>query len=136
MKKPSNKQKIKEILDKANRKFAGRWMASEDMSYIFPVAEVVYTGKPGDAIPSDPEELPLAIQIRTFINDVDNVAWDTETPVEVGQNTRFYENPYAVESGLSGSCIKFITRAEARTFAGKLRKRLAGTLDKLDRVGP
>ena len=136
MAKQSNKQKIKQIVEKANRKFAGRWMASEDMSYIFPVAEVVYTGKPGDAIPENPEELPLALQIRTFINDVDNVAWDTETPVEVGRNTRFYENPYAVESGRYGSCIKFISRAEARKFTGKLRKRLVDTLAKLDKVGP
>jgi hypothetical protein len=134
MKKPSKKARIKEILEKANRKFAGRWVTADDVSYIFPVAEVVYTGKPGDEIPDDPERLPLAIRTTTFINELD-IPLGMQSVVETRENTVIHDNPYAIEAGCNTRCIeKFLTKAEARKFVGKIRKRLAEEIRKLDRL--
>lgn len=134
MKKPSNKSRIKEIVEKANRKFAGLWMAADDMTYIFRVDEIVYTGKSGDEIPDDPERLPLAIRTTTFINELD-IPLDMQSVVETRENTVIHDNPYAIEAGCNTRCIeKFLTKAEARKFIGKIRKRLAEEIRKLDRL--
>ena len=134
MKKPSNKSRIEEIVEKANRKFAGRWVAADDMSYIFPVAEIVYTGKPGDDIPDEPERLPLAIRTTTFINELD-IPLDMQSVVETRENTLLYDNPYAIAAGGDGRGVeKFLTKAEARKFVGKIRKRLVEEIRKLDRI--
>ena len=34
----------KQILHDANRRFQGKWMAAEDLSYIFPVTEIAFPG--------------------------------------------------------------------------------------------
>ena len=47
----------KQILHDANRRFRGKWMAALDLSYIFPVTEIKFTGNLPDD-PSDPERLP------------------------------------------------------------------------------
>lgn len=134
MKKPSKKARIKEILEKANRKFAGRWVAADDMSYIFPVDEVVYTGKPGDEIPDEPERLPLAIRTTTFINELD-IPLDMQSVVETRENTLLHDNPYAIAAGGDVQGVeKFLTKAETRKFVGKIRKRLAEEIRKLDRI--
>ena len=134
MKKPSNRARIKEIVEKANRTFAGRWVAADDMSYIYPVDEVVYTGKPGDDIPDEPERLPLAIRTTTFINELD-IPLDMQSVVETRENTLLYDNPYVIAAGGDVRGVeKFLTKAEARKFVGKIRKRLAEEIRKLDRL--
>lgn len=134
MKKPSNKEKIQKIVETANRKFAGRWVAADDMSYIFPVDEIVYTGKPGDEIPDEPGRLPLAIRTTIFVNELD-IPLDMQSVVETRENTLIYDNPYAIAAGGDGRGVeKFLTKAEARKFIGKIRKRLAEEIRKLDRL--
>jgi hypothetical protein len=109
-------------------------VAADDMSYIFPVAEVVYTGKPGDEIPDEPERLPLEIRTTTFINELD-IPLDMQSVVETGENTVIHDNPYAIAAGCNTCCAeKFLTKAEARKFIGKIRKRLAEEIRKLDRI--
>lgn len=134
MKKPSNKEKIQKIVEQANRKFAGRWMAVDDMTYIFRVDEIVYTGKPGDDIPDEPERLPLAIRTTTFINELD-IPLDMQSVVETRENTLLYDNPYVIAAGGDVRGVeKFLAKAEARKFVGKIRKRLAEEIRKLDRL--
>lgn len=134
MKKPSNKEKIQKIVETANRKFAGRWVAADDMSYIFPVDEIVYTGKPRDEIPDEPGRLPLAIRTTIFVNELD-IPLDMQSVVETRENTLIYDNPYAIAAGGDGRGVeKFLTKAEARKFIGKIRKRLAEEIRKLDRL--
>ena len=136
MKKQSNKEKIKQIVDRANRKFAGRWMAADDMTYIFRVEEIVYTGKPGDEIPDDPARMPLAIRANTFINELD-IPLDMRSVVETGDNMLCYDNPYVIAAGGDVNGVeKFLTKAEVRKFIGKLRKRLVAEIRKLDRIKP
>jgi hypothetical protein len=134
MKKSSNKEKIQKIVEKANCKFAGRWMAADDMTYIFRVDEIVYTGKSGDEIPDDPERLPLAIRATTFVNELD-IPLEMQSVVETGENAVIHDNPYAIATGGDVRCVeKFLTKAETRKFIGKIRKRLAEEIRKLDRL--
>jgi len=134
--KKNNSQRIKEILKKANRKFAGKWMSSEDNSYIFPVDSIVFTGDTGMELPGDLESLPLAIRVTRFVNDID-VPLSFGSIVETGQGTVFEDNPYAIEADGNKSCrygIKFITKTQASRFISRIRKRLMQEVTALDKL--
>lgn len=132
----NNSQGIKEILKKANRKFAGKWMSAEDNSYIFPVDSIVFTGDAGMELHGDLESLPLAIRVTRFVNDID-VPLSFGNIVETKQATVFEDNPYAIEADGNESCrygIKFITKTQADRFISRIRKRLMQEVTALDKI--
>ena len=122
----------KQLLHKANLRFQGRWMAAEDMSYIFPVTEILFPGKLPDD-PSDQEHLPLAIRTNTFIDSLDDFV-KVDNIVETSQNTTFHFNPYFVESHPGDHGIMFISQKQARDFIRKTREKLATQIDLIDPI--
>lgn len=140
--KKNNSQRIKEILKKANSKFAGKWMSAEDNSYIFPVDSIVFTGDTGMELHGDLESLPLAIRVTRFVNDID-VPLSLGGIVETGQDTVFEDNPYVIEADGNQRrregkhCrygITFITKKQASRFISKIRKRLMHEVTALDKI--
>lgn len=124
----------KQILIKANRRFQGKWMAAEDLSYIFPVNEILFTGNLPDD-PSDQERLPLAIHTDTFIDAIDDFV-KVDRIIETSQNTTFHNNPYYVESHPDASGIMFISKAKARKFIRNIREKLLEQAKLLAKVSP
>ena len=120
----------KQLLLDANKRFQGRWMAAEDLSYIFPVSKVSFPGNLPDD-PSDLQRLPLAIHAGLFIDSADDFVKVDEI-VETWHHTIFYDNPYYVESHPDARGIMFISRKQARDFIRKVRKKLADQIDLLD----
>lgn len=130
-----NEQKINRMLAAANRKFAGKWFIVEDRTFIGLVDRVVYNGKKTGKIPDDPRELPLHIHMSTFVNDCD-VPLNTSRIVDLHQNTTFDVNPYSMNSVNNNKfSIEFITKAEAKRFAGRIRYRLKAELAGLKEAG-
>jgi len=126
----------KQILINANLRFQNRWMAADDLSYIFPVDRISFTGKlPEDT--SDPETLPLAIHATTFIDSVDDYVKVGEI-VSRYQNTTFLSNPYYVERHPDDYCegIMFISKSQARKFIRNIREKLSSQLKILDEISP
>ena len=128
MSRPTKKQ----LLHKANLRFQGRWMAAEDMSYIFPVTEITFPGNLPDD-PSDLQNLPLAIRTNTFIDSLDDFVKVDEI-VENWHHTIFYDNPYYVESHPDAKGIMFISTKQARDFIRNVRKKLASQIDLLNPI--
>lgn len=124
----------KQILHEANRRFQGKWMAAEDLSYIFPVNEILFTGNLPDD-PSDTEHLPLAIRTDTFIDSIDDFVKVDEI-VENWHNTTFHFNPYFIESHPDSNGIMFISRKQARDFIRNTRKKLLRQAKLLVKVSP
>lgn len=126
----------KQILEQANKRFQNRWMAAEDMSYIFPVDRISFTGKLPEGT-SEPEILPLAIHATTFIDSVDDYA-KVDRIVEPGQNVTFHSNPYYVERRPDGyrEGIRFITKEQARKFIRNIREKLSAQMKLLDKLSP
>lgn len=127
MKKQSNRIKIEKLVARANRRFKGKWMAAEDMSYIFPVDAIVFRGKYTDEVPDDPEEVPLGIRVRKFINSVGEPI-KLDDIVETSARTCFDDNPYRIASygaacGRRGA-VMFIPKAKARQFAANIVRQL------------
>lgn len=127
MKKQSNRMKIEKLVARANRRFKGKWMAAEDMSYIFPVDSIVFRGKYTDDVPDDPEEVPLGIRVRKFINSVGEPI-KLDDIVETTVCMCFDDNPYRIASsgaayGRTGA-IRFIPKAKARKFAANIVRQL------------
>lgn len=124
----------KQILINANRKFQGKWMAAEDLSYIFPVTEITFTGNlPED--PSDTERLPLAIRTDTFIDSADDFV-KVDRIIDTLQNATFHDNPYYVESHPDSRGVMFISNAKARKFIRDIREKLLKQAKLLTKFSP
>ena len=124
----------KQILNDANRRFQGKWMAAEDLSYIFPVTEITFPGNLPDD-PSDTEHLPLAIRTDTFIDSADDFVKVDEI-IDTSPNTTFHDNPYYVQSHPDARGIMFISKAMARKFIRNIREKLLKQAKLLAKVSP
>ena len=124
----------KQILLKANRRFQGKWMAAEDLSYIFPVTEISFHGNLPDD-PSDQECLPLAIRTDTFIDSIDDFV-KVDRIIDTSQNITFHDNPYYVESHPDARGIMFISTKNARKFIRNIQEKLLKQAKLLANISP